>query len=56
METNLGLPAIYCIYLFVTARIGEDLKKRDEKLKFIERLKENNAETYRKKKEQGDVS
>lgn len=55
METNLGLPAIYCIYLFVTARIGEDLKKRETKLKFTERLVENNAETYRKKKGNADV-
>ena len=50
VETNLGLPAIYCIYLFTTSRINEDLTKRN-KITFTERLRENNLERYSKKKE-----
>lgn len=46
METNLGLPAMYCIYLFVTSRVREDLTVRD-KISFSARLAENNAERYR---------
>lgn len=46
METNLGLPAMYCIYLFVTSRINEDLSRR-EKIRFTERLAENNVQSYR---------
>ncbi len=46
METNLGLPAMYCIYLFVTSRVREDLTVRD-RISFLDRLAENNAERYR---------
>lgn len=46
METNLGLPAMYCIYLFVTSRVREDLTVRD-KISFSARLAENNSERYR---------
>ena len=46
METNLGLPAMYCIYLLVTSRVDETLARR-EKISFLGRLAENNAETYR---------
>lgn len=46
METNLGLPAMYCIYLFVTSRVREDLTVRD-RISFSDRLAENNAERYR---------
>ena len=49
METNLGLPAMYCIYLFVTARVREDLSRRD-KVSFLGRLAENNADSYRELK------
>ena len=46
METNLGLPAMYCIYLFVTSRFDETLARR-EKISFLSRLAESNADTYR---------
>ncbi len=46
IETNLGLPAIYCIYLLVTSRVDEDLKQR-EKISFLDRLIESNLDTYR---------
>lgn len=47
METNLGLPALYCIYLLLSSRFNEDLRRRDTPVTFIECLKENNARKYR---------
>lgn len=52
METNLGLPAMYCIYLLVTSRVDETLARR-EKISFLGRLAENNAETYREQSAAG---
>lgn len=46
VETNLGLPALYCIYLLLTSRFTENLRKADTPLPFTERLKENNAQKY----------
>ena len=42
METNLGLPAIYCIYLAVTSKFTERCAKRDIPVKFLDRLSESN--------------
>ncbi|MCM1367668.1 MAG: hypothetical protein NC184_02505 [Roseburia sp.] len=50
IETNLGLPALYCIYLLLSSRRNEDLTKHDARQTFTERLKSNNAERYRKDK------
>ncbi len=41
LETNLGMPAIYLIYLAVTAKSSEDLRRRSFTL--ADRLRENNA-------------
>lgn len=41
LETNLGAVPIYCIYALITARITENLKKR-EKVSFTERIAELN--------------
>lgn len=49
VETNLGMPAIYCIYLWYSSRFTEDLKRRD-KVSFTERLKESNLLKYRRQK------
>lgn len=54
VETNLGLPAIYCIFLLVTSRVREDLHKFESPLTFTARLKENNAERYRKPRKSYD--
>lgn len=51
VETNLGLPPIYAIYLWVTARVTEELKLRTPRVTFLERLAESNADTYRDKPE-----
>lgn len=52
VETNLGMPAIYCIFLLLTARFTENLKKRDLKVSFTERLKESNLARYPKRAKQ----
>lgn len=41
VETNLGLPAIYLIYLAITSKVNEDLTPTTKTIK--ERLAENNA-------------
>lgn len=47
VETNLGLPAIYCIYLALTSKYTEQLKKRDQAVGFADRLSESNLTKYR---------
>ena len=42
LETNLGAVPIYCIYILVTARFTENLKRRDAKAAFTERIREMN--------------
>ncbi|MDE7300685.1 MAG: hypothetical protein K2N47_00800 [Clostridia bacterium] len=49
VETNLGAVPIYCIFLLITSRFTENLKKRDKKVSFTERMKEMNAISYRRK-------
>ncbi len=44
IETNLGLPAIYLIYLAVTSKIKEDLSEENKTIK--ERLRENNSQKF----------
>lgn len=51
VETNLGLPAIYCIYLALTSKYTEQLKKRGTVVGFAGRLTESNLTSYRKKAE-----
>jgi len=43
LETNLGAVPIFCISTAITAKINEDLTKRDTPLSFTERLKELNS-------------
>lgn len=51
LETNLGLPAIYLIYLTYSSRFTETLKRRPDKLTLLKALQEsNNARfAYREK-------
>ena len=44
LETNLGMPYVYLIFIAVTARYTETLAKRAQPLTLLERLAENNAE------------
>ena len=40
LETNLGLPYLFAIYIAVTGRFTEELHHRPEKLTFRDRLRE----------------
>lgn len=44
LETNLGMPYIYFIYLWVSGRFTEDLKKRQRPVSMAARIAENNEE------------
>lgn len=47
LETNLGMPYIFIIFIAVSRRFTESLKKRKTKLSFTERIAENNLEKVR---------
>lgn len=49
LETNLGAVPIYCIYIAITRRFTENLKKRADKLTFTERIAELNATKMRRR-------
>ena len=44
LETNLGMPYIFVIFIAVSRRFKERLGKRSRRLGFSERIAENNAE------------
>lgn len=44
LETNLGMPYIYLIFIGITSKRREDLTKREQPLCFGKRMEENNAE------------
>lgn len=46
LETNLGAVPIFCIFILITQRFTEDLKKR-EKVSFTERIREINKTRVR---------
>ena len=50
VETNLGLPAMYCIYLWLSRRVTEELQLREQPLRFLECLEASNAARYRENK------
>jgi len=43
LETNLGMPYVYALYILYSSRFTEQLTKRHEKKTFVEALEENNA-------------
>ena len=43
LETNLGMPYIYCIYLWYSSRFTSQLKHKENQISFIEALRQNNA-------------
>ncbi len=51
LETNLGMPLIYLIFLSVTSLFSENLTRRPQKATLWERMNENAADSYRKPKE-----
>ena len=50
LETNLGMPLIYLIYLWATRARREDFSLRPECLTLLERMRENVAERVREPK------
>lgn len=42
LETNLGMPYVYLLYLLYTSRFTEQLHRRKQRLSFMEALEENN--------------
>lgn len=47
LETNLGMPYVYALYVLYTSRFTEQLKPREKRISFTERIAENNAERVR---------
>ena len=47
LETNLGMPYVYCIFAAYTAKFTEQLHRRAHPLTFTERIAENNREHVR---------
>lgn len=43
LETNLGMPYIYAIYIGYSSRFTEQLRRRETPVSFTERIAENNA-------------
>ena len=47
LETNLGMPYVYCIFAAYTAKFTEQIRRREHPLTFTERIAENNRERVR---------
>lgn len=47
LETNLGMPYMYLIFIAITSKFTEQLKRREEPLTLLSRIEENNAERVR---------
>lgn len=43
LETNLGMPYVYALFVLYTTRWTQQLKPREKKLNFLEAMRENNA-------------
>lgn len=43
LETNLGMPYVYALYLLYTSRFTEQFRRRPKRLSFTEALEENNG-------------
>lgn len=43
LETNLGMPYVYALYILYSSRFTEQITKRHEKVSFVEALEENNG-------------
>ena len=47
LETNLGMPYVYCIYAAYSVRFTERLRRRPDRLTFTASIAENNARRVR---------
>ena len=43
LETNLGMPYVYCIFIAYSAKFTEQLRRRPQRLTFTEGMEENNC-------------
>ena len=48
LETNLGMPYMYWIFVAITSRFTEQLHRRENPIGLLERVEENNLERVRK--------
>lgn len=48
LETNLGIPYIYAIYIAFSSRFSEQLRRREQPLSFSARIEENNRAHVRR--------
>lgn len=44
LETNLGMPYVFCIFIAYSSRFTEQLQPRKDRISFSERIAENNAQ------------
>lgn len=49
LETNLGMPYVYAIFIAYSRAFTEQMKRREQPVGFVDRIKENNAERVRSK-------
>ena len=56
LETNLGMPYVYAIFIAVTAKYTETLRKRPNPVSFCERIEELNAEKVRVDKDKMNLT
>ena len=47
LETNLGMPYVFCIYIAYSRRFTEQLHRRKNKLSFTERIAELNRKSHK---------
>lgn len=50
LETNLGMPYVYCIFVAYSSKFTEQLTRREQTLSFTERIAENNRECVREQR------
>ena len=51
LETNLGMPYIYIIFIAYTRRFTEQMQRRSETVSFLDRIRENNMQRVRGREE-----
>lgn len=49
VETNLGMPYVYMLFIAYSSKFTEKMKKRTNPVKFLDRIDENNLEKVRSK-------
>lgn len=55
LETNLGMPYVFCIFIAYSSRFTERLRRRENRLSFADRIAENNRESVKKETNRGVI-